>query len=432
MTIIAHIHHLLLNYCTLCEHNEARSQVQRQRYLDRVTRILTSSRLVQRTEEQIWNLGWDKPFFAYNAAGTAGPAVERARAAGVFACLDAVASPQFMIGEVPGPLVEDAVARGHLAGACAVPFRLARVHAYARAVPRIAHQVNRFYDDWQAAVLGADELQERAVAIAEDIGVGGGPIGKVDGFGFTTACHLLADLGLPVFKPDIWVCRIVSALPGVRTEIRRAWRLAEDAPVSFDFLESKLVGGCAPDAYRRIVQPVMNALVRDAQVHGVAAAEFDLVPAFLRPRFVDWTLVHFAISAETEVYGLERRPVDMLRSAGELSVPGYLKALALWLDAGQASHEAVVALKNAEARVRRAKSPEQRERAQRRLALLRLPAAQTRRDELAAQAQAAWMAHEAASTAAGQTVAPLYPEGFARREPAGAWAYKRAALARRE
>lgn len=432
MTVIAHIHHLLLDHCTLCEHDEARSRVQRQRYLDRVARILTTSRLAQRTREQVWNLGWDKPFFAYNTAGTVGPAVERARAADVFADPEVITSPQFMIGKMPGPLVEAAITRGLLTGACAVPFRLARVQAYARAVPRIWQAVNRFHEDWQAAVLSADELQERAVAIAEDIGVGGGPIGKVEGFGFTTACHLLADLGLPVFKPDIWVCRIVSSLPGVRAEIRRAWQLAEDAPVSFDFLESKLVGVRAPDAYRRIVQPVMNALVQDAQAHGVAAAEFDLVPAFLRTRFVDWTLVHFAISAETEVYGLERRPVDVLRLAGEPPVPGYLKALAHWLDAGQTSHEAVVALKNAEAKVRRAKSPEQRERAQQRLALLRMPEAQARRNELAAQAQAAWKAHEAAVAAAGWTVAPRYPEGFARRKPAGAWAYKRAALARLE
>jgi hypothetical protein len=305
------------------------------------------------------------------------------------------------------------------------------VQSYARAVPRITEAVNRFHRDWLNAAPGVDELQERAVAIAEDIGAGGGPIGKVDGFGFTTACHLLADLGLPLFKPDIWVCRIVSSLPGVRAEIRRAWRLAPDAPVPFDFLESKLAGARAPDAYRRIVQPVMNALVQEVQAHGVAAAEFDLAPAFLRTRFVDWTVVHFAISAEAEVYGLERRPVDVLRAADEPPVPVHLKALANWLDAGQASHEAVVALKNAEAKVRRAKSPEERERALQRLGQLRRREAQDRRDELAAPAQAAWTAHETAGAAARWMVDAHYPEGFARREPPGAWAYKRAALARR-
>jgi hypothetical protein len=275
-----------------------------------------------------------------------------------------------------------------------------------------------------------DELQERAVAIAEDIGIGGVPIGKVDGFGFTTACHLLADLGLPVFKPDIWVSRIVSSLPGVQREIRRAWRLAEDAPVPFDFLESKLVGLRASDAYRRIVQPVMNALVHETLGHDVAATEFDLMPAFLRTRFVDFTLVHFAISSETDVFGLERRPVDVLRAASEPPVPAHLKALARWMEAGQTSHEAAMALKNAEAKVRRANLPKQRERAQQRLDQLSMPAEQARRDELAAQAQAAWMAHEATAAAESWTVDARYPEGFARRESSGAWAYKRAALAR--
>ncbi len=430
MTFIHHVHDLLVNHCTRSDDTET-SLLQQERYIGRVRNILVNTQLKHRTEQEIWELGWDKPFFANIAAGTVGPFIERARAAGVFADPKAVTSPDFMIGKVPGPLVDDAITRGHLAGACAVPFRLERVQAYARAVPRITQEVNRFHDAWQTAALNSDELQERAVVIAEDIGIGGGPIGKVDGFGFTTACHLLADLGLPVFKPDIWVCRIVSSLPGVQREIRRAWRLAGDAPVPFDFLESKLVGMRASDAYRRIVQPVMNALVHETLRHEVAATEFDLTPAFLRTRFVDFTLVHFAISAETDVFGLERRPVDLLRATDESPVPAHLKALARWLEAGQTSHEAVMAMKNAEAKVRRAKSPEQRERAQQRLHRLSMPTKQAQRDELAAQAQATWMAHEATAAAESWTVDARYPEGFARREPAGAWAYKRAAMARR-
>jgi hypothetical protein len=431
MTVIAHIHHLLLDHCTRCEYDEERSLVQRQRYLAKVCDILTTSRLAQRTEEQIWDLGWDKPFFANMAASRVGPLIDQARRAGVFADREAVTSPNFMIGKVPGPMVEDAKARGHLAGACAVPFRLERVQAYAQAVPRLTREINRFHDDWLTAGLNPDELQERAVAIAEDIAIGGGPIGKVHGFGFTTACHLLADLGLPVFKPDIWVCRIVSSLPGVKREIRRAWRLAEDAPVPFDFLERKLVGTRASDAYRRIVQPVMNSLVHEVLEHDVAATEFDLTPAFLRTRFVDFTLVHFALSAETDVFGLERRPVDVLRATGKPSVPIYLKRLAQWLEAGQTSHEAAMAIKTAEAKVRLAKLPEERERAQRRLYRLNMPTEQALREKLAAKAQAAWMKHEAIAAAEGWTVDARYPEGFARREPAGAWAYKRAAMARR-
>ena len=431
MNFLAHVHSLLINHCTRGEHDDARSFVQRGRYLDRVASILAASQLEPRTEEQIWNLGWDKPFFAHNTAGTVGPAVEQARKAGVFADRAAVASDQFMNRGEHGSRVRDAIAQGDLTGACIVPFRLARVQSYARAVPRITEAVNQFHSDWISKAFSADELQERAVAIAEDIGVGGGSIGKVDGFGFTTACHVLADLGLPVFKPDIWVCRIVSSLPGVRAEIQRAWRLAPDAPVPFNFLESKLAGARASDAYRRIVQPVMNALVQEVQKHGVAATEFDLAPAFLRTRFVDWTVVHFAISAETEVFGLERRPVDVLRAAGEPPVPVHLKALADWLFAGQASHEAALALKNAEAKVRRAKSLEERERTLRRLDQLRQQQAQDRRDALTAEAQATWTAHETAAAAARWMVDARYPEGFARREQRGAWAYKRAALARR-
>lgn len=183
----------------------------------------------------------------------------------------------------------------------------------------------------------------------------------------------------------------------------------------FDFLESRLLGARASTAYRRIVQPVMNALVKEAEVHGVAAAEFDLEPAFVRSRFVDWTLVHFAISAETEVFGLERRPVDILLRAGEHSGPYHLKSLAAWLAAGQASHAAVVALKNAVARERLAKLPEECARAKQRLACLRTPDKQQQRDRLALQALAAWSSHGAALDTARWTVTPIYPEGFARR-----------------
>src|SRR3546814_3547372 len=117
-----------------------------------------------------------------------------------------------------GVLVVDGIKRGDLRGVCQVDKRLQRVQSYARAVPQITEAVNRFFQVWRSGSYGDDELQALAVSIAEDISVGGGAIGKVEGFGFTTACHLLADLGLPVFKPDIWVCRVVSALPSVRAE----------------------------------------------------------------------------------------------------------------------------------------------------------------------------------------------------------------------
>ena len=201
--------------------------MQRQRYLDRVRLVLSTSRLAPRTQHDVWAIGWDKPFFANNSAARVNKAVDLVRQVGLFDDPVAVASPKFFENEVHA-----GIEQGYLVGACKVRYRLERVQAYAQAVPRITEAVNHFHDDWQAGNLEAAELQARAVSIAEDIGVGGGPIGKVHGFGFTTACHLLADLGLPVFKPDMWVCRIVSSLPGVQAELRRAWRLG-DGPVPF-------------------------------------------------------------------------------------------------------------------------------------------------------------------------------------------------------
>jgi hypothetical protein len=423
MTLIAHIHRLLLDHCTLTDDDE-RSRTQRQVYIDRVQRVLTTSQLAPRTPQAVWTVGWDKPFFAYNSAALVRPAVDIARQSRVFEDPVTVASPEFLRDGQPGRLVLDGITRRHLTGACAVTYRLQRVQAYAHAVPRITEAVNRFYDDWQTGALAADELQARAVAIAEDIGVGGGAIGKVPGFGFTTACHLLADLGLPVFKPDIWVCRIVSSLPGVQAEIRRAWRLG-DEPVPFDFLESKLTGSRAPDAYRRIVQPVMNALVAEAQQ--VAVNEFDLTQAFVRARFVDWTLVHFAISSDDEGSGLERRPVDLLCGPDHSETPTHVQKLARWLRIGQSAHEAASALATAKAKLRKADTPDKVKRAERRLSRLLTREAQTERDELQAQALAARAACEKSAAVACWQIAAKYPSGSVRNDVTGRWKYIQAA-----
>ncbi|SFQ41069.1 hypothetical protein [Variovorax sp. 770b2] len=425
MTLIAHIHRLLLDHCTRAADNDERSRTQRQRYIDRVQRVLTTSRLAPRAPHEVWASGWDKPFFAYNAAAQVDPAVNLARQSGVLENPTEVASTAFLDDGKFGTLVQAGIAHGQLTGACAVTWRLQRVQNFARAVPRITEAVNRFHDEWLTGTLEVDALQARAVAIAEDIGIGGGPIGKVSGFGFTTACHLLADLGLPVFKPDIWVCRIVSMLPNVQAEIRRTWRLG-NGPVPFDYLESKLVGSRAPNAYRRIVQPVMNALVAEAQE--VAVEELDLTPAFLRARFVDWTLVHFAISTEAEGYGLERRPVDLLSAPScDLATPGYIHALARWLQDAQATHEAVNALVKAKQRLQRADTPVKKDRAERRLKHLLTQDAQAMRDALQARALEASIAYENAVFAARWQIAPRYPDGFASDEGSNRWKYIHAA-----
>lgn len=421
MSLIFHIHRLLIDHCTRAD-NVQRAQSQRLRYVRALKRLLAASTLAPRTPLQVWSIGWDKPFFAYNSAARVGPSVERARRSGLFADPSVVGSSDFLRDGQPGWMLQEGIESGDLVGACAVNFRLEGVQAFAEAVPRITEKVNRFHHDWQAGSLSSADLQERAVAIAEDIGgvgrpigaedigVGDRPIGKVRGFGFTTACHLLADLGLPLFKPDIWVCRIVSSLPGVQNEMRRAWRLG-NAPVPFDFLESKLIGPRAADAYRRIVQPVMNTLVTETKV--LACEEFDLNQAFLRARFVDWTLVHFAISAETDVYGLERRPVDLLCDADGPICPTYVKALARWLRDGQVALEATSSLASAQNRLRKADTPAKRERAERRLASLLTPSAQAQREALEAQALEARTECERTAVAADWQFVVHYPEGFA-------------------
>ncbi len=341
MSLIAHIHHLLIDHCT---HNACAevAQSQRQRYVNSLQGVLNASTLAEREDTQVWKLGRDKPFYANAQAAQVGPAVQRALQTGLFDDHKWVASNDFLENREPGDRLRNAIKNGDLVGVTRVIWRLERVQAFAQAVPRITQQVNQFHDRWKAGSLPSADLQECAVQIAEDIAIGGGPIGNVEGFGFTTACHLLADLGLPIFKPDIWVCRIVSSLPGVQEQMRGVWpkKLGDAAvPVPFDFLEKRLNAGgrTASKAYRRIVQPRMNALVEEANDFESLENEFeelDLNQAFLRWRFVDWTLVHFAISAERDVYGLERRPIDVLQAEeGQIcpQCPQYVRELAFLL-----------------------------------------------------------------------------------------------------
>ncbi|WMD24001.1 hypothetical protein RAS12_30680 (plasmid) [Achromobacter seleniivolatilans] len=415
MTLIADIHRVLVDHCTLVE-DEKQSRALRQRYISHVQSVLADSQLGRRTPAEVWALGWDKPFFSNVRAAVAEPAVILARQSGLFDNARAIASPEFLEDGELGSLALDGIKRGQLIGVCKAAPRLRRVQSYARAVPQITEAVNLFYEVWGSGSHGAEELQALAVSVAEDISAGGGAIGKVEGFGFTTACHLLADLGLPVFKPDIWVCRVVSALPRVRAEIQRAWKLGT-RPVPFDFLEKKMVGPRAPAAYRRIVQPVLNALVSDVQHLEIDGLH--LAPAFLRARFVDWTLVHFAISANAEISGLVRRPVDLLCGAGEAAARPHLHALARWLRDGQAAHEAGKKLISAKKRRRDAQE---------------FPVAYSAPADhvlIERRAQEAWAAWDEASISSAWEFNVRFPDDFVRNDDATKWRYIHAARSAR-
>ena len=164
---------------------------------------------------------------------------------------------------------------------------------------------------------------------------------------------------------------------------------------------------------------MMNALVAEIQALKIDA--IDLTPAFLRARFVDWTLVHFAISAEVDVDGLKHRPLDLLCSPGGPAAPAHIRAMALWLRDGQIAKEAESALSKARRKLLKADTREKEERAERRLARLR-PSDGRRERALATLA-----AYEDVACSAGWQIAAQYPEGFACKDGSTRWKYIRAA-----
>ncbi len=149
--------------------------------------------------------------------------------------------------------------------------------------------------------------------------------------------------------------------------------------------------------------------------------------AFGHLRLVDRTVVHFAISAEPEIFGVDVRPVDLLRQDRTVVVPAHLRAFARLLHAERELAEKVEALAKAR---KKASRPEQSP-AARRLALAELErqlASESERAAARAAAQRAREAYRFAVTAEGWHLAPVFPAGFARKESASRWRYIRQAV----
>lgn len=339
------IHALLADHCT----------TNRERYLDEVRKILNDAALRSRDDRawqnHVWQRGWDKPFYQNAPAAVVGPSVNHARNTPLFEDFTRVCHPDFMVTAVErGPIVIDAIARGYLQGQLTANRRLWGVQSFAGRVPAIADALKEFHGKWQQSPPNPELLND-ALQIASGVGVKGvNPDLKVFGFGFITACHLLTDLGLPLVKPDIWVCRFVSALPGVPARIRQRWPQAaqlqafDNNTVPLDFLEHRFAApnNQAVNAYRMIMQPVVSALIKELEDDSTVKERLnkdriELPEAFRFARFADWNCVHFGMGAATDI-GLQRNPMQVLEDSCQDEFK-YLKAMAKLITAvnGQAN-----------------------------------------------------------------------------------------------
>lgn len=284
----------------------------------------------------IWKRGWDKPFFSNIRAKWAGPVVNKFR---LFfeANLPLIASAHWGI---TGPTTNSPSSAFHASGAAAGALagpshpafpaahgllaalefplkndRLVRNKLFAVDVSAIETVHNQVITWTQAHPLpGA--LLYRARTVQEDrclrnaFRLQAAPvvaaIDAIPGYAYTTACHVLADIGYPFYKMDMWVRAFILGLVGtpLSTVLNRGLGdlqrdlLNPDKPESRRFMLDRL--DTLLDGFHQDLPELDPSLRR-------------LAKGFQRLRAADFLIAHFGIDAEEE-FGLTKRPIDVLLS----------------------------------------------------------------------------------------------------------------------
>lgn len=123
--------------------------------------------------------------------------------------------------EALGARAQELIEKGVLTGMCKVGFRLATVVDVARCLDEVV----RFNDQTVTEPLASNagtfaNVREKARPLDA-------ALVSVRGIGRTTALHIMTDLGYPLVKTDIWVCRFSSTFPSVRDAVLKNHRIDE-------------------------------------------------------------------------------------------------------------------------------------------------------------------------------------------------------------
>jgi len=323
MSLIHDIYQVLRNECTGSDENKA--------LFDRELGDLVRSSTFQPnlSELDVWKRVWNKPFFQQTDAGVANLECQRRRL--VFEDLDLIRGQDWeytgAIGgkhsayTAKGTAVNSALDGGyiHTTGGPHVlqhPLRGSRLFAN-RQLALNFNSIYQAYDSYNQLYVRAQkssapvltpqalraQLRLQAVPVVE-------AIERVDGFAYTTACHIATDLGFPFYKPDRWVCKFVLALPHVSAEF------AQKSNCTVAQLRNDTLKPDSKQSRERIFKELdilLDKFVQPLPHLGKDIAHLNV--AFQRLRTADWIVAHFGIGPES-AYGLTATPYDLLKKPG--------------------------------------------------------------------------------------------------------------------
>lgn len=321
MSIAYDIYRVLLDHCT--KEGDGKDT-----FIRAFSSLLERSTFKQGlSAHDLWKRVWDKPFFSNVMANHAASEVERTRH--VFEQLALIQSNGW---EIVGPATgEDAdyqitgrdlqaaldgkfpSLNGPLKHPC-TGFRLYRNRQLALAMPKIARE-HQVINAWLSANHAVGKAFFGARSVAEDRCLRNVfrqkmqplviAIDEVPGFALTTAYHVLADIGYPVYKPDTWVRAFVLALPDVGVPLAGILGCGlNNLPADLLNPENVYARELMFDRLDTLVDKFTEPL---PELGGLGA----LSGGFLRLRAADFLFAHIGIGAE-EGFGLYRTPLDAL------------------------------------------------------------------------------------------------------------------------
>lgn len=302
MNIVESLFNLLRDHCTAGDEGK-------EAFLQKVSDVVDGSTLRSRDANELWQALWEKPFYAGIKSSLATSGIETAKAAGVFDDYQALLSPDWDVTVVKqklvaaGPRIQELIEQGALTGVCQVGFRLERVIDLARKLEGLVQLYNQ-------AVAHIQENPSNSFAWArEQAQPFQDALKQVKGVGDTTALHIMTDLGFPVVKTDIWVCRLAVTFPSIRAAVLQKHGI--DLALADDKQLNSSLGKCEPELFALFDQMVQGY---EGQPAGITC---DLDVMFRRYRFVDLMCAKFGMGQEAS-YGLNRSGVQALMTEPSL------------------------------------------------------------------------------------------------------------------
>lgn len=297
-SLVHQLYELLLNHCTLPENG-------RDIFRAKINHILVSTTLNASEDiDTVWRKTWDKIFYQNARAANASDHIDRLN--------ELPAHPLAQFNNIPS----DASFLKGLKHYTVKHKRLIELgHAWpsiydlhasaARTISEsLAHHSAEQIVDLARTTIGAPGYRERGAPLSLC-----SAIENLDGFAATTAFHICADLGYPVYKPDRWVVRFAATDPATKAALQSELPTGKSIK---DITQAYL------NRHPRLVMIALDHLTSAFTGQPQPADIVDLDIGFRRHRFVDLMVVKFGMMPERQ-FGLAVSPLTLLQENAALA-----------------------------------------------------------------------------------------------------------------